>query len=340
MATIRINFDSSHNPETPTLVLAHRSGKKIGGLKAQNITVNDCLNTASEISFEIYKYFNGELNELWDEIQNFKLVWCKEWNVWFEITIECNESDGNDIKTVSGTRLGVAELSQIKLYDYQINTESDIERDDYKPTVLYNPSDPSVSLLDRLLEKAPHYSVRHIDSSIIRIQRTYEFDDISIYDAFQEIAEEIGCLFVFHSDSNIDGSISRQFSVYDLESNCHSCGYRGDFTTVCPECGSTEIEEGYGEDTTIFLTSDELSNDILFTSDTPSMKNCFKLEGGDDLMTAAIRSCNPNGTDYIWHRTKDMEDDMSKELVEKLDSYDKLYAYYQTDYATTLNKSL
>ena len=83
--------------------------------------------------------------------------------------------------------------------DFIINTENDIARDDYKITVLYDEKDKEASLLDRLLEKAPHYSIAHVDSTIKNIQRTYSFDGTSICDAFQEIGEEIGCLFVYNS---------------------------------------------------------------------------------------------------------------------------------------------
>ena len=336
---IKINFDSTHNPEKPTLVLATRSGLKLGGLRAKGISIKDCQNDAAEISFEIKKYVDGKKDKLWDKIKDFRLVWCKEWDVWFEIKVDIDESN-ETTKTVTGIRLGVAELSQIMLYDTHINTEEDIERDDYVPTVLFNSLKPEGSLLHRLLKKAEHYKVIHVDPTIANIQRTFEFDNTSIYDAFQEISEEIGCLFVFHSNSDENGNIQRTISVYDILSNCMSCGHRGEFTNKCPECGSLNINEGYGDDTTIFITADELGNEISFTSDTDAIKNCFKLEGGDDLMTATIRNCNPNGTDYIWYITDDVKEDMSVELVAKLESYDKLYQYYQTEYIANLNTTL
>ena len=52
MATIKIDFDSTGNPEFPTLVLAKRSGERIGlldNLSSQHITDN--LNSYSELSF-------------------------------------------------------------------------------------------------------------------------------------------------------------------------------------------------------------------------------------------------------------------------------------------------
>ena len=190
------------------------------------------------------------------------------------------------------------------------------------------------------MEKAPHYTIIHVDNTIANIQRTFTFDDISLCDSFQEIAEEIGCLFDYHSHSDGNGGIQRAISVYDLESNCQVCGHRGEFTKTCPECGASDIDEGYGEDTTIFVTSDELANNIQFTSDIGAIKNCFKLEAGDDLMTATVRNCNPNGTDYIWYISDDVKLDMSEELVEKIESYDALYDTYQNDYIINVDASM
>lgn len=337
---IKINFDLTNNPETPTLILATRSGKKLGQLDAKKIELSDKLNGASEITFVLNKYIDGNLTNLWDEVVDFKLVYCKEWDMWFEIRVEIDEDD-EVIKTVFCTQLGQAELSQIMLYDIEINTEEDIARDDYKISILYDPSNTGGSILHRLLEKAPHYSVIHVDSTIAKMQRSFSFNDTSIYDAFQEIAEEIGCLFIFHSNSDSNGNIQRTISVYDLQQYCFGCEYRGEFTDTCPKCGSKNIKNGYGNDTLIFVTADELvANNIQFATDTDSVKNCFKLEAGDDLMTATIRNCNPNGTDYIYYFSDDIKKDMSQELVQKIEDYDKSYKQYYNEYESNINSTL
>lgn len=339
---IKIRFDAVGNPEAPTVVLARRNGEKLGQIDAKNISISDSLNDASEMSFKVYKYLDGKECVLWDEIVNFKLIYCVEWNTWFEIAVELDES--NDIiKTVFATELEHAELGQIMLYNIEINTETDIAREDYKkPTVLFDETNPSISLLNRIMEKAPHYEITHVDSSIASIQRTFTFDNISLYDAFQDIAEEIQCIFILQAQSDGDGELRRTVEVYDLQQYCMNCQHRGDFVGNCPECGSSDIRDGYGDDTTIFVTADELADSIGFTTDTDAVKNCFKLEGGDDLMTATIRNCNPNGTDYLWYFSDDMKHDMPVELVDKIDSYDDLYEYYQKEHIVmeTANQAL
>ena len=337
---IKINFDTAHNPEMPTIVLAKRNGDKLGQINAKEIEISDSMHDGSDITFNVNKYVDGVKCNLWEQIVDFKLVHCVEWDMWFEISVELNEAT-DSLKTVFCKRLGNAELSQIKLYDIEINTENDIARDDYKiPTVLYNEQHPESSLIHRIMEKAQHYTVIHVDATIANIQRTFSFNNISIYDAFQEIAKEIGCLFVLHSNSDKNGRIQRTISVYDLESYCDDCKHRGEFTDICPKCGSTNVYEGYGDDTTIFVTSDELADNIHFSTDTGSIKNCFKLEAGDDLMTSTIRNCNPNGTDYLWYISDSVRSDMSPELVSKIESYDDLYTMYQTKYNAKLNPTL
>ena len=337
---VKIKFDSNHNVIPPTFVLATRSGKKMNTpIPAVGITIADHFNDKFELNFSVSKYDNGVEYPLWDKLQDFKLCWCKEWDVWFEMYVEKTD-DYSLAKHVTLVSLCEAELSQINLYEIEINTENDIARDDYEPSVLYNPNKPQASILNRILDKAPHYSIEFVDTSIASIQRTFSFDDTTIYDAMQEIAEEIDCIFVFNSGSNSDGSIKRSISVFDLESYCYDCGNRGHYSGKCSECGSTNVTRGYGEDTPIFVSTENLADEITLTTDYESVKNCFRLEAGDDLMTATIINCNPNGSQYLWYITDEMKEDMSSGLVTKLEQYDDAYAYYRDEYPTTIPSNL
>lgn len=334
-------MDTSGNVEDISFVLAKKNGDKLGNItNVDNIVTKHSMKEASEFIFAAHKKIGDSIIKCWNAIKDFKLVWIPEWDMWYEITVEVNEKDEN-IKNVSGKTLGEAELSQIMLYGIEINTETDISRDDYKiPTTFYNPDHPEASLMDRLLtDKAPHYKVNHIDKSLMNLQRTFTFDDTSIYDALQEIAEELDCLFIFGCGSDENGKPERTISVYDLEANCIDCGNRDTFVHKCPKCGSTNIILGYGEYTNVFISRDNLADEITYSVDTDSVKNCMKLEAGDDLMTAAIRSCNPNGTDYIYYFPDETREEMSPELQEKLKSYDALYEKYQSDYNFTINDS-
>ena len=306
-----IKFDDNHHVVKPILVLATRNGEKIGCIQAYKIASNDNLITWSDISFTVYKYVDGRQTPHWDQLQDLKLIYRPDIDKWYEMRVEYEEKDHSAKKCI-GTSLGEAELSQVNLYGVEINTENDIARIDYVPTVLFDETDANASLLDRILSKAPHYSIEHVDKTIAGIQRVFNFDNITIYDAFQQISEELHCLFVINSGTNAYGKIARSISVYDLESNCSDCSYRGEFLHNCPKCGSSNIATGYGEDTSIFVSSENLADGITFVTDVDSVKNCFKLVAGDDLMTATIVNCNPNGSNYLWYISDDVRADMSR----------------------------
>ena len=341
--SMKINFDTSGNPEIPVLVLTSQRGDNFGVIPyVTNLKIADNVKTASELYFKVPKTSNGEKFKYWDEIHNFRLIYVPDWDKYFVITLEINESNSIE-KVITANLLQEVELGQLLLHNIEINTETDISREDYIRTVLYNSGEPKGSLLNRLIkDKASNYTILHVDDSIKNIQRSFSFDDTSIYDAFQSISEEIDCLFVFgeRPEGDTTTSIPRTISVYDLESNCKDCGYRGEFMDQCPKCGSTNIKEGYGEDTTIFVNKENLADSISVSSDTDSVKNCFYLQSGDDLMTSTIINANPSGSQYIWYFTDEMKADMSDELRSRLESYDKQYSYYQLEYEAELNDDI
>lgn len=46
-----------------------------------------------ELSFNVYNEQNGEIERLWDKIIDFKTVYVKEYDEWFEITVGTGESE-------------------------------------------------------------------------------------------------------------------------------------------------------------------------------------------------------------------------------------------------------
>lgn len=182
------------------------------------------------------------------------------------------------------------------------------------------------SLLHRVLEKAPHYSIAHVDSTLRDLSTVHEFtfDGTDTLSALKnDIAEAYHCLFSFNSEQ-------RTISVYDLYSTCTACKYRGDFLDTCPECGSTKVINKYGEDTNVLINSTNLTKSITLESNQDSLKNCFYVTGADDLMNATIRNINPNGSQYIYYFSDDVLSDMPDNLKNKLKSYDTLYNEIQT----------
>ena len=346
-----------------TIILTNRSYVPYGHIanyKVDDISFKKNMNSADEFSFTVYRYMTHEdgteyEEPLWDKISNFKLIYVKETNTYYEIKVSGTDALAT-YKTIDATSLCEAELSQWTLHSMEINTEDDIARDDYvQPTIFYRSLDglevgsdaynvaKNSSLLHRILwgsGKAKSYTIKHVDESIANLQRTFSIDGTSIYDFLTgDCAEQFNCLFIFDSTD-------RSISVYDLYSVCMNddCNYRlndkdnpnhlryrGDFKDVCPKCGSKHIKV-YGEDTMVIIDKENLTDEISFSTNADELKNCFHLKAGDDDMTAAVINLNPNGTSYLYYVSDYQKEDMSQNLVDKINSYDKLYASYTDEY--------
>lgn len=227
---------------------------------------------------------------LWEQIEDFKIIWVKETDEYFEIKVSITDSL-ELTKTITGTPVPEAELSQI-LLSIEINTEDDIALNQ-DATTFYNQNKPRLSLLHRVLSKATGYAVVHVDDSLKTLQRTFSVSDSTIYDFLVgECSEQFHCIFQFDSKN-------RTIRVYDLET--------------------------YGEDTTIYVDKSNLTDSISLEVNTDNVKNCFKLVAGDESITAAVRMLNPNGSDYIYHIPEYLKKDMPAGLREKLKAYNELY---------------
>ena len=157
----------SKNMQDLTFVLANKNYNRLGALSNvdQNTVVYKKTMHGSELSFEVYKTLDDIEERLWDKLVDFKLIWVKEINEYFQITISLDDSSSITKKSITGTSLCEAELGQTNLYGVEINTEDDIARDDYKVTTFYNMDDPEASLIHRVLSKVPNYTIKHVDAS-------------------------------------------------------------------------------------------------------------------------------------------------------------------------------
>ena len=332
----RIIFNNQ-KVEDFTFILSNRNYNYYGQLNyIEDVVYKANMTSADELSFTIYKNedkasetYEHDL-KMWKLVKDFALVFVKELDTFFELKVDISES--NDVKkTITATELCYVELSNVILRNIEINTELDISRPDYTiPTVFYREiknyepnSDEykkykNASLLHRILDKTPNYTIGHVDTSLWNLQRSFSIDGQSVCDFFiGDCATQFNCLFVFDSKT-------RTINVYDLYNVCNECGERTEFD-VCPNCQSTNLKK-YGEDTTILIDREKLSsNEITLTTNTDNVKNCLYLKAGDDDMTAAVRNINPSGSNYIYYFNDDDKADMSESLRNRLEEYDELY---------------
>lgn len=325
----KLQFDINNQVEQPTIVLCENNYKKLGNLNSvTNIVYKDNMNATNSLSFIVHKHRdNNELCNLWDKIVDFKTVWIPEFNEYFKITVSINETD-DIVKNVTGTALCEFELAQINLYNLDINSDDDIKYNNYERTSFYNPDNTSISLLHRILSKIPHYTIKHVDNTLKSEKRTVSADGTSVYDLLTgDVATEFDCLFKFDS-------INRSISAYDLLNYCPKCNKRIE-DDICPDCGNTELVKGYGKDTTIFVNKDNLAQEITLDSNESEVKNCFKIIGGDDIMSAAVKDVSPNGSEYVTYFEADYKN-MYGGLDKKLQDYSKTLQDNEKQYTQIL----
>lgn len=316
-----MKFNVNHQVEPYTFILSRPDHKHFGELI--NVTdrkVNVLLNGADELSFTVYKHSDGDqsvVEPLWDKLVNGCYIYVPELNEYFRAEVQTDDEVAT-YKSVSAVGAAEYELSHSKLYVLEINSEEDIARDEYKdPTEFYNPDKPEASLLHRAFEKLPNWSFGNIDNSLRHIQRTFSVSNNDLYSFLtDEVAEEIGCLFSFDS-------VQRKVHCYDLKTVCLDCGHRGTFEDKCPKCNSKNLK-GYGDETGVYLDSENFAKSITLAVDPDTIINCFRLEAGDDDMTAAVMNANPNGSAYIYYFSDDDKAQMPENLVLKLEQYQAL----------------
>lgn len=180
----------------------------------------------NQISFDVYKEMDGEVEPLWDKIVDLKYVFIPELNEGEGdyLSITSNLSDSiSEKKSITAMSAGILELSQT-LISMEVNTEADILREDYvEPTLFYNPEKPEASLLNRILYKLPQWSIGHVDYQLQFLQRTFSVADTSVWDFLSgDVATQFECLFVIDS-------IHKTINAYDLLVWCDICKTRQDF---------------------------------------------------------------------------------------------------------------
>ncbi len=320
-----LNFDGTI--QEPNIYLCDKRLKKICMLyPVDELNIIKNLNAADECSFKIYKYNNGNVMNEWDRIKELSIILIEGFGL-FELSVNSNETD-TVVKNVIGKSLQESELSQCNC-TLEINTEDDIARTDYDenyPTLFYRQNDHSeASLLHRILTYVPTYTIGHVDISLWNLNREFSCSDMSVYNFLQTVAEEIGCIFIFDP-------YSRTINAFDLQKHCLNCNCRHIFEGKCYNCGSTNIEEGYGLDISVYFDTHTIANEITLTGDKDSLKNCLKLVAGDDVMTNMLGQRIIGNTQYMWSFSDYQMSEMSDRLMKKYKEYVSLASSYQDEF--------
>lgn len=333
----------THQLERPTLLLETRSGNHIGCIDYTNFKMSLIGNGIDELSFDVHKYVDGRKCEFWDRLTDFTIINFKGYGR-FEADFTVNEQD-ETIKTCVAVSLE-SELGQRILREFHVNDDEaitnpisiDLENGSYQPIVLYDKEHPNHSLLHRvILDKAPHWSIGevselfHVNDMVYEpecFQRTYTADGTSIYDFLtSDVATETHCIFTFDTYNrkincyNLEDCVYEKSTCKVVEGAYKSNGilYHADGSQLNP--ADYGYCEGIGSDTNILITRNRLAQNFQLNTDKDSVKNCFYVTGGDDVMTHTVAAANTTGNNYIYLFDNFQYQDMSDKLTAKLQGY-------------------
>ena len=262
--------------EKPKVFLCDRQLRKKGEIfPISSPIIKTNLNGSDEISFSIKKntknyndkdvrYFKGKYNKnlgtevstQYSDITDYSIILAEGFG-YFEVSPTIADNS-NVEKRINGNSLGETELSQLQC-TLECNTELDYQTNGYEPTVICSKENTKKSLIHRILEYAPTYTVGDVDESIAILQRTFSFSE-DIISCFQKISEEINCIFDIIVTRDEDGNVIRKVNIYDAQC-CNDCGSRNIIGGKCQDCGSTNTN-AIGEDTTILIDSEHLTDEI------------------------------------------------------------------------------
>lgn len=311
----------------------------------------------------------------YDKVEALRLLYLENFG-YFEIQGPELTGDGiKEAKNITAYSYEYV-LSTKYLEDFYINqgTVESLEvlnadnPDNIIPITLYNPNNTKLSLLHLILEKAYGWSIGHVDSSLQTLSRQFEVDRESIYDfLMNEVCEKFNCYIVFDTINNtinvyaesltsrfIGDGATNVFTISPPFSQIGTVSVDGYKTTRwkynsttgaltledIPVSGAhVEVVDGALTEweTDVFVTFDNLSQEININYDADSIKTQLTVTYGDDLDIREANMGLPYITDLSYYYTVDW---MGQELYDAYTAYIQKSNQYQSEYTNNSQKML
>ena len=311
----------------------------------------------------------------YDKVEALRLLYLDGFG-YFEIQGPELSGDGiKEVKNITAYSYEYT-LSQKYLEDFYVNqgTVESLEvlnATDPKnivPITLYNPSNTKLSLLHLILEKAYGWTIGHVDSSLRTLSRQFEIDRESIYDfLMNEVCEKFNCYIVFDTINNtidvyaesltskfIGDGRTNKFIIsppFDQIGTVSVDGYkttRWEYNSTTgaltledvPESGAhIEVVDGALTEweTDVFVTFDNLSQEININYDADEIKTQLVVTYGDDLNIREANMGLPYITDLSYYYTVDW---MGQDLYDAYTAYMQKGNQYQSEYTNNSQEML
>lgn len=288
-----VNFDAFGLYEIPDFILCQPDATPLYVLSAiADRKFSPRFNTFSELSFSAREYINGEKMPYYDYLINHRLV-CIDGIGYFQIVENIEQGDG--IETYKEIKCQSVEIQLV----YK---KMALLKGTYK---FYDPIDPSGTLMQKIIDLIPDWSLGTIDAEIAVKYRTFDVTDTTIYNLLMSTIEEAyECVFVFDT-------IDKTISAYSLSN-----------ATL---------------DTSIYISYDNVIKNIKIEEINDEYITSLTVLGGGDL---SINQVNPLGTNNIYNfdyakGAGGLIEDQG--LIDAISSWENVISANQANYADILS---
>ena len=279
----------------PNIYLCETDKDRICQLEVIDLKASLKFNSLSELTFEVPSVYNNivtgktNVNPFYDKIEALRLIEVENFG-YFELQGSEIVSDGiKESKSCEAYSLEYV-LSQKYLDHFYVNTgEVDSlevlnarDASHIVPIVLYDPSNPHISLLHLILEKVYGWKIGHVDRQLYTLSRQFEIDRESVYDFLMgEVCEKFNCYVVFNTYNN----------TINLYAESPTAKFIGDGKTNTFQIGSQYADEplfstvetvsvdGYKTTRWSYVINDNIG--ILYLEETPSENAMIEVVGVD-----------------------------------------------------------
>lgn len=298
--SFNLSVDFLNNLEKPIIYIAKKDKTFLGAVSIyDDLSLTFNLNAYQTTSFKIYRDINGKKYEHYDDFQEDRLIMIQGIS-WYKIHVETNIENTGISKSITANSLECT-LCNKRLIDFECNT-GEILYDDYVKTIFYDPTNPKGSLLHRVLNVAPSWSVGHVDATLANKQRSFDEDDIDIYSFLTgDVSEAFNCLFIFDT-------FNMTINAYDLDN--------------------------YGDDTNIYVSMDNIAQSMTESIDENSIITCYRVNGGDGIY---INEVNPNSTNKIYNFEYYLPE-MEESIQNKVKAYNEKYQSLKPQYEEIMKR--
>lgn len=242
----------SGQKKQPMLRLRTLAGKELGVIPfVHGLEFEINYSDISTIQFTTPYKVNGMLNPLYAALTSFKVIYTEEFGVYVLASPKKSGDGVEESKTVMGYSLEQM-FKKKNLF---------LEEGTYN---FWNPSNSKDTILGRVIELDPSWSVGYVAPRLIGCYRTFEqYDNDALSFCYGDAMEKYSCAFVFDM-------YQKRINVYDAAKDAESLPIYLSYHNLVD---SVEVEE----------LSDDIATKV-------------HLSGSDGL---TIRDVNPMGTDYI-----------------------------------------